>query len=106
MSRYSDINLLSVALPGKNRKSIQFVANTKYPDIPLSYDDVYVYTDEGDRLDLLAQQYYQDSTLWWVISIANPQLKQGSYYVPIGTQLRIPNEIQAIQNSLDELNKI
>jgi hypothetical protein len=106
MSRYSDIDIVSVNLPGKNQKSIEFVANTKYPDVPLSYDDVYVYTDEGDRLDILAQQYYQDPTLWWIISIANPQLKQGSYYIPIGSQLRIPSDIQAIQNSLDELNNI
>ncbi len=106
MSRYSGIDILSKDLRGKNNKRIQFVANTKYPDIPLSYDDVYVYTDEGDRLDILAEQYYQDPSLWWVISIANPQLKQGSYYIPLGSQLRIPSNIQAIQNSLDELNKI
>ena len=54
MSRYSGIDILSKSLRGKNNKKIQFVANTKYPDIPLSYDDVYVYTDEGDRLDILA----------------------------------------------------
>ena len=25
----------------------------------------------GDRLDTIAQKYYNDSTLWWIIAIAN-----------------------------------
>jgi phage tail protein X len=105
MSRYNDIAILSKKQKGKNNKNINFVANTKYPDVPLSLNDIYVYTTEGDRLDILAQQYYSDSSLWWVISIANPQLTQGSYYVPIGTQLRIPSDIESIKNALNELNK-
>ena len=32
---------------------------------------------EGDRLDLLARHYYNDSRLWWRILDANPELGFG-----------------------------
>jgi hypothetical protein len=44
---------------------------TKYPEVPLSDEDIYVYATQGDRFDVLAQQYYGDQSLWWIISIAN-----------------------------------
>ena len=42
-----------------------------YPTIPLRDDDKYVVTQTGDRLDSLAAQYYNDSTLWWIIASSN-----------------------------------
>jgi len=62
----------------------------RYPQIPRAFSDIYVYTTIGDRFDTLAQQYYGDSSLWWVISCANNSLVQNSLTPPIGTQLRIP----------------
>ena len=38
--------------------------------IPLSNDDIYVASQTGDRLDLLANQYY-GSPYWWIIANAN-----------------------------------
>ena len=73
-------------------------------NIPLSFNDVYVYTDEGDRFDILAQTYYSDSNLWWIISIANPQLPQNSIYPPLGIQIRIPSNISGIIAQYDNLN--
>jgi hypothetical protein len=32
---------------------------------------------EGDRMDLLAQHYYNDPRLWWRIVDANPDLGSG-----------------------------
>ena len=58
----------------------------------------------GDRFDQLAQQYYGDSSLWWVISIANNSFNQGSYFVTPGVQLRIPSQIGSIVASYNELN--
>lgn len=77
----------------------------KYPDIPLSFEDIYAYTDEGDRFDILAQTYYGDSSLWWVISIANPQFDQGSIFPPLGVQIRIPGNVGAIVNQYEQLNE-
>jgi hypothetical protein len=39
-----------------------------YPEIPLRDDDIYVASETGDRLDTLAYQYYNDSSLWWIIA--------------------------------------
>jgi phage tail protein X len=50
-----------------------------------------VYTTQGDRFDTLAQQYYSDSSLWWVISIANTdKVNQSTIVIPEGLQIRIP----------------
>ena len=63
---------------------------SRYPEVQLSVNDIYVYTTQGDRFDILAQQYYKDSSLWWVISIANNDLNQSTLIIPEGIQIRIP----------------
>jgi nucleoid-associated protein YgaU len=70
----------------------------------LSFNDIYVITTVGDRLDLLAQQYYGDSSLWWVISIANEDLPQDSLFISVGTQLRIPIDLATILSDYETLN--
>jgi len=62
----------------------------RYPEIPLTSEDIYVYIEQGDRFDVLANQFYQDASLWWVIAAANPQVTFGSLIIPYGIQLRIP----------------
>ena len=87
-------------------KGKRYYSTTKYPDIPLSFDDTYAYTDEGDRFDILAQTYYDDPSLWWIISIANPQFSQNSMYPPLGVQIRIPSNVGAIILEYEKLNAI
>jgi len=99
MGRYTNISELRTE-GGKRYKE-----TVKYPDIPLSFNDIYVYTDEGDRFDILAQAYYSNSSLWWIISIANPQLEQNSLYPPLGIQIRIPSNISGIINAYNQLNE-
>jgi hypothetical protein len=65
-------------------------ALTKYPIIPLSSLDIYVYTTQGDRYDVIAQNYYNDSTLWWIINRANPNQDANSIFPTVGAQIRIP----------------
>ena len=86
---------------------------SRYPEIPLSENDIYVISTQGDRFDVLAQQYYGDSSLWWVISIANtgnagagtlPVLPQNTLIIPEGIQIRIPNNISLIIDSYNKLN--
>ncbi|MAH43604.1 hypothetical protein CL614_07865 [archaeon] len=62
-------------------------ATTIYSSIPESDGDIYVITQMGDRLDLLAYQFYKDVSLWWYIAKANG-LKFMT--IPAGTRLRIP----------------
>ena len=104
MSRYTKIQTTSINTP-KGLGGKTFYRGVKYPPIPLEFSDTYVYTEEGDRFDILAQQYYGDSSLWWVISSANQFLKQDSYYIPLGTQIRIPSNIGAIIANYDLQNK-
>ena len=98
MGRYSTIQT-NITARGR-----RFKETTKYPDIPLSYNDIYVYTDEGDRFDILAQFYYKDPSLWWIISIANPQLTQMSMFPPLGVQIRIPTNIGGIISQFERFN--
>jgi hypothetical protein len=51
--------------------------------------DTYFYAREGDRLDLLANEFYSDVTLWWVIASAN-NLGKGTLTLPAGKLIRIP----------------
>jgi hypothetical protein len=72
----------------------------------LSPDDIYVYTVQGDRFDILAQQFYQDSSLWWVISIANASiLNQSSLVIPGGIQIRIPASYVDVIRSFNSINQ-
>lgn len=78
---------------------------TKFPDIPLDITDIYVITQEGDRLDLLAQQFYNDSTLWFIISRANSNIKKNSIVLEPGVQLRIPGNIETIITNYKDINQ-
>jgi phage tail protein X len=78
---------------------------SKYPEVPLSVNDIYVYTTQGDRFDVLAQQYYKDSSLWWVISIANTdKLNQSTLIIPEGIQIRIPATYANVIRDFNVLN--
>lgn len=78
--------------------------STIYPPIPRSENDIYVITREGDRLDILAGQYYQDVSLWWIIANAN-NLGKGSLVLPSGNQLRIPSDVESIVEAFNDLNE-
>lgn len=69
--------------------------NNVYPDIPLSPDDSYVIAVLGDRLDLLAFDFYGDVSFWWVIASAN-SLSGDSLYLEPGMQIRIPSNLSGI----------
>ena len=84
MSRYGNTKIVEV--DGKRIKQ-----TTLYENVPKTNDDIYVMTQYGDRLDLLAHQFYGDSSLWWFIAKAN-NLKFNT--VEIGTTLRIPSSIE------------
>jgi hypothetical protein len=76
-----------------------------YPNIPLSENDVYVITTVGDRLDSIAYSYYNDATLWWIISAANNNITKGALYPIPGTQLRIPTDLNMVLNLFNQFNK-
>lgn len=101
MSRYSRIKIIES--PTENNGT-RFYSTAMYPKIPLSENDIYVLTGEGDRLDLLANQFYGNPNLWWVISSANSELPQNSLHLSVGTQLRIPSNPGQAINLFNQLN--
>jgi phage tail protein X len=97
MNRYSNIPTIKI-----DKKPVY--RTVKYPEIPLNESDIYVTTVQGDRFDTLALQYYQDESLWWIISIANDTLPQNSLIIPEGIQLRIPANVVGTIQSYNKLN--
>jgi len=83
----------------------QFYSNNVYPDIPLTNEDSYVITVLGDRLDLLAFDFYGDTSYWWVIASAN-SLSGDSLYLEPGAQIRIPANLSSVLNQYRQENNI
>ena len=107
MKRYSNIKKLKNTNENIGNLGSAYYRTTFYPEIPLSESDIYVVTDFGDRLDLLANQFYKDISLYWIIVIVNPnKVDFGSISLSSGTQLRIPININSILTSYNNLNKI
>ena len=89
----------------RDNKGINYYTNTLYPEIQPSVDDIYVLTEIGDRLDILANTYYQDSSYWWIILRANPnKLKRTGLLLKPGIQIRIPVDFNKIINDFENLN--
>ena len=99
MDRYTNIPIKN-SPDGK-----QMYTTVRYPEVPRSEDDTYVYTTIGDRFDTLAQEYYEDSSLWWIISIANGTLTQNSLTPKVGSQIRIPSNIAPILAEYEVINR-
>jgi len=77
---------------------------TLYPEIRINDGDQFVYPLDGDRLESLAQRYYGDSTLWWIIAKAN-NIRDGSFGLPPAEKLRIPGNVQQITQDLQTINE-
>jgi hypothetical protein len=98
MNRYQ--NIPKTKIDGK-----EVYVTSRYPEVPITSEDIYVYSVQGDRFDVLAQQYYKNSSLWWVISIANTdKLPQNSLIIPEGLQIRIPAYYAGIINAFNRIN--
>ena len=97
-SRYQNIPVTKLNVTGS-----QYYQTNIYPEVMPTDTDYYIITTVNDRLDLLAYDFYQDSTLWWVIASANA-LPGDSMYPPVGIQLRIPVDLQTILNSYNSSN--
>lgn len=87
----------------KNSQGKRYYSNTIYPQIEPSSNDIYIITTVSDRLDVLANDFYGDSTLYWVIAMAN-NLPGDSLIPEPGTQIRIPANIQSVINTYTSAN--
>ena len=95
--------LQNISVELKNQK--RYFRGIKYPNIPLSINDLYITTTAGDRLDLLANQFYKDVRLWWIIATANRDIvRKDSFGLKPGLEIRIPSNIQRILQDYKDLN--
>ena len=87
MSRYSRTIKEKSKTNELRNKSFTKYNTTIYNRVPEQNSDIYVISQEGDRLDLLANQFYGNPTLWWYIAQAN---NISTMHLEPGTSLRIP----------------
>ena len=84
MSRYSNVKL-------SRNKNVPSIGTGYLPKFQEKNSDILLIATEGDRCDLLAEEYYGDTTLWWFIASVN---NLSSNNIEAGTQLRIPITIE------------
>lgn len=93
--RYSNLNTYNT-----NNKSYYGTFNV---DIPNNQFDYKTITYNMERLDYLADKFYNDGTLWWIIAmfnnITNPLIVEN-------TTLNIPTNYIDIINYINYKNKI
>ena len=96
MSRYATTK--QIKDDNKNRKAETTIISTTPP----TDSDIYINVTTPERLDLLANQFYNDATQWWIIAAANG-LGKGTLFTPENIILRIPiNENQ--QDYIAQIN--
>tara|TARA_B100000029_G_C17318529_1_gene867143 strand:+ start:534 stop:836 length:303 start_codon:yes stop_codon:yes gene_type:complete len=89
----------------RNRTLDRVYSYTLYPKIPLKNSDIYITPKYSERLDNLANKYYEDPSLWWIIAQANGIKGFTALYTKnFKGELRIPTEIQDIINDFESMN--
>ena len=80
MSRYDNISRV------KHNKVMR-IGTADLPEFKEKNSDILLIAIDGDRCDLISQQYYGTTEFWWFIASVN-NLKSNN--IEAGTQLRIP----------------
>jgi len=65
-------------------------------------NDIFIKSQRGDRLDLLANAHYGDPNLWYIIANANNI--PGTMMIKEGTELKIPYYVPDINDEHFLLN--
>jgi hypothetical protein len=86
MTRYDSTKTSRSKRTKERYKPFKKYNTTLYSKVPERDSDIFILTQEGDRLDLLANQFYNDSSLWWFIAQTN---NINTMNVEPGTSLRI-----------------
>ena len=87
----------------RDKNGTRYYKPTIVPNVPIKDSDIFVYPVYGDRFETIAQRYYNDSTLWWIIAKAN-ELSRGEISADPLKKLRIPTEIDDILESVQKSN--
>lgn len=98
MNRYENIKRL------RDDNGKAYIANPIYPTTEPTGQDVYFITKQGDRFDKMAQEFFSDSSLWWVIASENPHAYQGGIVPKLGVQIRIPANVSSTLQNYNNIN--
>lgn len=98
MKRYERVPTLNTS------DGIEYKATVIYPEILPTSEDFYIISTIGDRYDTLAEQFYGDYRLWWVIASANNSEKASLVLEP-GVQIRIPFGVNEIVENFVRTNR-
>ena len=80
MSRYDNTSKIQ-------NKQFVSIGTSYLPKHEEKNSDILLIATEGDKCDLISQQYYGTTEYWWYIASAN-NLKSNN--IEAGTQLRVP----------------
>ena len=80
MSRYDIVKKIT-------EKGINRIGTADLPKFTENNSDILLIATQGDRCDLIAQEYYGTTELWWFVASVN-NLKSNN--IQAGTQLRVP----------------
>ena len=83
----------------KDKNGIRYYKPTIVQNIPLQDTDRFIFPFDGDRLDIIAQRYYGDSNLWWIIAKAN-EISDGQIGLDPEKKIRVPIDIENILSKL------
>lgn len=83
---------------------VEFWDTLVLPDATPRQDDTTHVVSSNDRIDLLADRYYQDARLWWVIAWAN-NLDILPTDMKENAKLRIPSKSYVINTLLKKAFK-
>ena len=87
------------------KKHQRYYKNIEYPKISIDPNDIYILSRVGDRLDSMANDFYKDTSLWWIISKANiDKISRDSFFIKPGLQLRIPQDTEKIIQDFEKIN--
>lgn len=89
--------------PKIKNDSKRIQGQTLYPAILPKATDLYIVVRDGQRLDTLANEYYGDSSMWWIIAQAN-NITGGTLFLKPGSQIRIPKDLASINTDLEKIN--
>ena len=80
MSRYDIVKKIT-------EKGVNRIGTADLPKFTENNSDILLIATQGDRCELIAQEYYGTTELWWFVASVN-NLKSNN--IQAGTQLRVP----------------
>ena len=83
----------------RDKNNVRYYRPTIVPNIPIKDSDIFVYPVYGERFDNMAQRYYGDSNLWWIIAKANNMI-DGTMGLDPEKRVRVPLDIEKILQSV------